>query len=217
MIGYGEPMPYRGISRFDELLTLYWGTSFRTRSSGTWRSACEVILGDAVGALLASVDRAEEERGREVIVIRASSVHADSTDSKSTMLPPCLAPWKEYTGWFGRARRYRVSHVERAGGLSVQQQTLSHYKVDEVEGCTRNAFKGEGCRGTCFSCRLRQGRWSCSAGAARMEYEVWSAEPTRPPATTGLCFFRLFHGGPPRKADEPIPCSAADGFGPGSR
>jgi hypothetical protein len=75
MVGYGEPMPYRGISKFDELLTLYWGTSFKTKSSGTWRSACEVSLGDTAGALFASelFDRAEEERGREVIVIRASS------------------------------------------------------------------------------------------------------------------------------------------------
>ncbi len=66
-----------------------------------------------MGALLASVDRAEEERGREVIVIRASSVHADSTDSESAMLTSCLAPRKEYTGWLGRVRRYEASHVER--------------------------------------------------------------------------------------------------------
>ena len=75
IVEYGEPMPYRGISRPDELLTLYWGASFKMKSSGTWRSACEVILGDTAGALLASelFDRAEEERGREVIVIHASS------------------------------------------------------------------------------------------------------------------------------------------------
>jgi hypothetical protein len=42
--------------------------SFRIKFSGTWRSACELFLGDAAGVLFD-----EGERGREVIVMRASS------------------------------------------------------------------------------------------------------------------------------------------------
>jgi hypothetical protein len=78
-------MPYKGIKRFDELLTLYCGTSFRTRSSGTWRSECEVFLGDAAGALFA-----EEERGREVIVMCASR-HV-SSDWRTAISTASLRP-----------------------------------------------------------------------------------------------------------------------------
>ena len=38
--GYGDPMPWDGISRFDELLRVYAGTSFKTRSSGTEGPFC---------------------------------------------------------------------------------------------------------------------------------------------------------------------------------
>jgi hypothetical protein len=76
-------MPYKGIKRFDELLTLYWGTSFRIRSSGTWRSECEVFLGDA-----------EEERGREVIVMCASR-HVSSDWRPAISTASLLAPLKE--------------------------------------------------------------------------------------------------------------------------
>jgi len=47
---------------------LYSGTSFRIESPGAWRPAFEECLGDAEGALFA-----EEERGREVILMCAFS------------------------------------------------------------------------------------------------------------------------------------------------
>jgi len=64
--GYGEPIPYKGMSRFDPLLTLYWGMSLGIKSSGAWR-VFEACLGAAVALF------AEEERGREVIVLCAFS------------------------------------------------------------------------------------------------------------------------------------------------
>lgn len=33
IVGYGEPVPYKGISRPEELLRLYWGTSSRRTPS----------------------------------------------------------------------------------------------------------------------------------------------------------------------------------------
>jgi hypothetical protein len=38
-VGYGDPVPYDGISKFVELLAAYVGTSFRTRLSERVRSA----------------------------------------------------------------------------------------------------------------------------------------------------------------------------------
>ena len=40
MAGYGDPTPCDGINKFDELLRLYVGTSFNTRSSGTVDPFC---------------------------------------------------------------------------------------------------------------------------------------------------------------------------------
>jgi hypothetical protein len=72
---YGELLPYSGCSRPEELLRLYCGWSFKTKSSGTWRSTCEVILGETAGTLLmilsVSFDRAEEDLGRELVIVVA--------------------------------------------------------------------------------------------------------------------------------------------------
>ncbi len=50
-VGYGEPVPYKGTNKPEELLKLYCGTSFSIRPSGTCKSACEVILGESAGTL----------------------------------------------------------------------------------------------------------------------------------------------------------------------
>jgi hypothetical protein len=85
----------------EELLTLYVGTSFRKRLSGTGTVSsgpAEGLRGEAAGAgageaagLLTSelLDRAEEARGRElVIVVRASSMEGKlSTPEKCA---PCF-------------------------------------------------------------------------------------------------------------------------------
>jgi len=77
-VGYGEPVPYRGTRRPEELLRLYSGTLLRNRSSGTCRSSCEVILGETAGTLPSEelLDLAEEDLGRELVIVlvaRASS------------------------------------------------------------------------------------------------------------------------------------------------
>lgn len=63
MVGYGDPVPYEGISNEDEeLLLLYVGTSFSMRSSGTVGPAGERRApGDAPRLMSELFDRAEDD------------------------------------------------------------------------------------------------------------------------------------------------------------
>ncbi len=128
-VGYGEPVPYKGTNKPEELLKLYWGTSLSMRPSGTCKSTCEVILGERAGTLCASelFDRADEDRGRElVIVIRASSSSRPAVSKvgdarRPLLVVPVLQRTKE-----GRAlsSRYRCCRNSQGTRLPVKQQAL---------------------------------------------------------------------------------------------
>jgi hypothetical protein len=121
-------MPYRGIKRFDELLTLYWGTSFKSKSSDKWRSACEETCGNAAGALFV-----EEERCREVIVMCASSVN--SAGSTSAIPPPSFARMaEENRRGVGQARRDAVSQVADREVYSSSSKPCPREQVCGEEG-----------------------------------------------------------------------------------
>lgn len=111
---YGELLPYRGCSRPEELLRLYCGWSFKTKSSGTWRSTCEVILGETAGTLLmilsVSFDRAEEDLGRElVIVVARTSSYIQTRWCLCEGFLPCSVRKRGFL--VGQTRRVRVRRL----------------------------------------------------------------------------------------------------------
>ena len=111
---YGELLPYSGCSRPEELLRLYCGWSFKTKSSGTWRSTCEVILGETAGTLLmilsVSFDRAEEDLGRElVIVVARTSSYIQTRWCLREGFLPCSVRKRGFL--VGQTRRVRVRRL----------------------------------------------------------------------------------------------------------
>lgn len=70
MVGYGDPVPYDGMSNeLDRFATAYVGTSLRIRSSGT---VVPALVGRPPGdelRLISEVfERAEEDRWRELVI-----------------------------------------------------------------------------------------------------------------------------------------------------
>jgi hypothetical protein len=69
MVGYGDPVPYDGMSNeLDRFATAYVGTSLRIRSSGTVVPALAERPGDELRLISEVFERAEEDGWRELVI-----------------------------------------------------------------------------------------------------------------------------------------------------
>lgn len=87
-----------GINKLDELVSWYGGISSNGRPSGTL-SSVEENLGEAAGVVLLLVlERAEEDRGRVLVIV----IHTSSRDSKQRSKPSVrlLPHRRSIVGWW---------------------------------------------------------------------------------------------------------------------